>query len=550
MDVSLDSPFAVKRKLKTIKKRKAAVDTQLKELTKTLEVEEVRSKALADFYFFAKEVMWFRELYEPLHKPLCDIISNPRIKRKLILLPRGHFKTTLISISFPLWVLLRDRNQRIALCSTSAGKSTENMEEIIARARSDRFTFYFSRLLGHPDDWPRCSRDYVRIKRQGSTTGPSLAAYGVDSSEVGRHFGIMLLDDIVDQEKVNTMTSRDNVWSWFGRQLSVLDPGSQMIVLGTRWHWDDPYSRIQERLECYTDDEKDRIRSGEELPQKWWVEKRKVIENGKLIFPTRFSQDELNEIKHIQGDYIFSCFYYNEPTGEGMNPFDIRRFKWIDYCEPEECDSEFDQLQTPYTHIYVDPAASEGTQACYSALVVADALYTRQIVIKEVFLEKLAPDSLINRLFELVQIYNPVRVVIEEEIFQKSLIYWMRREQHDRNMHFRTVGVKIPRNVQKYARLDALQPFVHGGDIIFKADMRGRRHIEDEFETYPKGPHDDIIAAMAMIPHATIYPPRISVESPRPKVPRSWEFLEGLVQRSKRHRGYMPRVKVKRWNHS
>ncbi len=64
-----------------------------------------------------------------------------------------------------------------------------------------------------------------------------------------------------------------------------------MIVLGTRWHWDDVYSRIQKELTALTDDEKQGIQmDGEEAPLKWWIEKRKVVEEKKVIFPTRNGQ--------------------------------------------------------------------------------------------------------------------------------------------------------------------------------------------------------------------------------------------------------------------
>jgi hypothetical protein len=339
------------RALRRLEQRQESVATRIKSITQNLKKLVEQRDVQQDFWTFCCKAMGFKDLYEPLHRPLCDLISNKSVRRVLVLMPRGHFKTTIISICYPLYLLVNDPNERISLCSSTSQKAEENLEEVIDRAGRDLFQYFCGDRLGPPASWVKCSRIQIRVPRDGSTTGPSIAAFGVESAEVGRHFSTMLLDDIVGQSEVNTVQARDNVWLWFGRSLSVLDPGSRMIILGTRWHFDDVYSRIIANLDCYNDDEKVQLMDGAELPQKWWIERRQVIENEKLIFPTRFTEGELKEIKKIQGDYQYSCFYYNDPVGEGNNPFDVRRFKWVKAEEEYEGES-------PFYHILVDPAQS------------------------------------------------------------------------------------------------------------------------------------------------------------------------------------------------
>lgn len=518
-----------------LKREADALERELKAVDTLMKTATIRDHALNDFYFFARNVMGFLDLYEPLHKPLCDLIVDPAMQRKLFLLPRGHFKTTLISICYPLWLLCNNQNYSVALCSVSASKAEENLEEIIDRAKGDYFQAIFGPVIGHPSDWVVCRTDKVRLKRKGTATGPSIAAYGIESSEVGRHFSHMLLDDIVDQSTVNTQASRDKAWNWLGRQLSVLNPNSIMCVIGTRWHWDDVYSRIQKELRPW-DPEKGKG---------WLVEKRKVIEDGKLIFPTRFDKEELDEIKRIQGDYIFSCFYYNEPVGEGNNPFDLRRFHWVDYKRPDETEDADDRVQTPYTHIFIDPAASERDEACYSGIIIVDALHTRQVVVREAILEKMHPDVLVDKIFDLVDEHDPIRVGIEEEAFQKSLIFWTRREMLVRGKQFQVVPVRMPRNITKFARLTALQPFIHNGDILFQRDMPGKAGLLEEFETYPKGPHTDLMCALAMLPFCVIYPPKRKPKVRDLELPPAAQFFQKLEQRSMRRMRRMPRIRLR-----
>ncbi len=524
----------LERQFEAAQVRADAITRNIRHMVERQEVQQ-------DFWTFITKAMGFEDLYEPLHRPLCDLIDNRDLARILVLLPRGHFKTTIISICYPLFLLVNNPNERVSLCSSTSQKAEENLEEVIDRANRDLFQFFCGDRLGPPGSWVKCSRIQIRVPRDGSTTGPSVAAFGVESAEVGRHFSTMILDDIVGQAEVNSVQARDNVWLWFGRSLSVLDPGSRMIILGTRWHFDDVYSRIMANLDCYSANEKAQIMDGQKLEQKWWVERREVVENNKLIFPTRFSLRELAEIKKVQGDYTYSCFYHNDPVGEGNNPFDIRRFVWVEGDEPEY------PGETPFYHVLVDPAQSGEAWACNSGLVVYEAHHDRTCTLVEAIREKLHPDDLIDKIFELVERYNIIRAGIEDEAYQKSLVLWLRREMPARKLSFQCIPVKIPRNIKRYTRFEALQPFLHNGIIKLRRNMRGRDDVLEEFEQYPKGSKDDLIAALAMLPNCTVYPPK---RKRKPKEPVSTpmdNFLQALIKKNQNgNRGrYLPRIRVR-----
>jgi predicted phage terminase large subunit-like protein len=517
-------------RLRGVTKRRESILGQLEEM-------QARESIQEDFWTFCNRAMGFEDLYEPLHRPLCDLISNKNIKRILVLLPRGHFKTTIISICYPLYLLVNDCNERISLCSSTSQKAEENLEEVIDRAGRDLFQQWCGDRLGPPQSWVKCSRIQIRVPRDGSTTGPSVAAFGVESAEVGRHFSTMLLDDVVGQSEVNSIGTRDSVWLWFGRCLSVLDPGSRLIVLGTRWHFDDVYSRILSRLSCYTPDEKVQLMNGEQLDQKWWIERRAAEENGKLIFPTRFSKTELNEIRKVQGDYTFSCFYYNDPVGEGNNPFDVGQFHWVDY--PTEKEAE----ENRNAHILVDPAESGEVWSANTGIVIYYAHPDNTCTVVEAIREKLHPDQLVAKIFALAKEYRALRVAIEDEAYQKSLVYWIREQMPKHDFFFNVIPVKIPRNVKKYARFEALQPFIHNGLIKFQDDMMGKKDVIEEFEQYPKGSTDDLIAALAMLPNCTVYPARKKRDKPPPQLSLTAEFCDALIQKhngESRRMRYMP----------
>jgi predicted phage terminase large subunit-like protein len=334
----------------------------------------------------------------------------------------------------------------------------------------------------------------------------------------------MILDDICDQERVNTQQSRDNTWGWFARQLSVLDPQSQLVCLGTRWHWDDVYTRIERTFVKY----RDNPRVG------WYVERRACIEKGEVIFPTRFTKEEFDQIRRAQGDYIFSCFYYNDPVGEGVNPFDTNRFSWIEY------DKKADDA---WTYILVDPASTRESYSSYTGIIIADAIPNRQLVVREAILEKMHPDTLIDRIFLLVDREKPFRVIVEDEAYQKSIYYWLRREMTRMGRHFQIQMIKNPRNLSQEARLISMQPYLHNGAICFKKNFPGLQDLMEEFETFPKGPHKDLICALYFGTQAVFPPKRREKANEVPKLLTRQKKINEMVRRPIR-RGRMPRLRI------
>lgn len=500
-------------KLESLQKKKAELSKKTEALQRIERFQQLRKRLLNDLYAFSVECMGFKDLYAPLHEELCQTIANSDIDKQLILIPRGHFKTTLISICYPVWLLLRNPNETIMLVSSTAGKACENLEEIVERIRQDEFQTLFGDIIGPPETWVRKRQDQIRIPRKGSATGPSIFCLGVDSAEVGRHCSVALIDDMVGQEEVNSLAAREKVWQWFGRQMAVINPKAQIRVLGTRWHSDDPYSRIVN------------------FPD-WHKTVRKYKENGKFIFPTRFNDDVIQGIRQIMDDYHFSCFYLNDPVGEGQCPFEVNKFTWIDYpYDREDCNS------AAWTYILVDPASTIEDYSCPSGFIVGDAVSTRhgkKFVVREAILEKLTPDQIIEKIFSLVDKFSPMSVVVESEAQQAILHSWMRREMLRRKLSFRVEEVKSPRNVKKFSRVVGLQPYLHNGDIVFVKDLPGKREVIEQFSTYPKGKQDDLVLALSFALPSVKYPPKFSRSDKQKSVPIRSRLLDEMNERHRR----------------
>jgi len=514
--------------LEILREKARAIEKQAELLQKHEALLSMRQRCLDSLFVFAQCAMGFDDLYEPLHGWLADKVADKEIDRLLVLIPRGHFKTTIISICYPVWLLCRNPNERIILASALGDKAEENLAEIIHRVDRPKFQALFGGVIGSSSTWPIRRADQVSIQRtDGSTSGSSIRCLGVDSAEVGRHCSVMIIDDMVGKEQINTAAQREKAWRWFGRQLSVMDPNSRLVVVGTRWHEDDPYQNISK------------------LPG-WQTAIRKVKEpwpDGEFIFPTRFNERVLAELMEVQDEYTFSCFYLNDPVPDSMTPFNPKLFRWLDYPSDEV-------TSVPWTHILVDPAVTMEEYSCYTGIVIGDAVMIGNLpafIIREAFQERMFPDKVVETIFSLVARHRPHAVVIEAEAQQKTFHAWIKQEMLRRKVYFQLREVKGPRNVRKEAKLLGLQPFIHNGSFRFMNGMPGGEELVNQLAKFPKGKHDDLVMALSFATLAVDYPPQTTEVRRNEAPPIRSRLLMEMCERGTRgsRMGSLDRIQVK-----
>lgn len=490
-----------------------------------VELDEARVRGMTDFYYCMKDILGFKDLYPPLHGPLCQFVADKECREKLVLIPRGTYKSTTASIGYPIYSLVNNPDERIAILSVKANLAETFMREIVLRISAPSFQELYGHILGHPKDWPLSRSGELRLPRTGAKTGPSLFITSVESSEVGYHFSKMIYDDIVNEQNSSTPEQLEKTWEWFTRQIAVLDPDGEQIVVGTRWHWDDCYGRI-EKLGT------------------WKVFHRSVYdEKGKSIFPTLLPEALLEKYKRRLGNK-FALFYLNDPTGCGQNRFDLKKLRWIEY-EKRHPDS--------WRYIIVDPATTTNEWSCPSGIVIGDALPNGTFVVTDAISTKQDPDLLVRSLIELIKIHKPTEVVIETEAALNTIYFWLEKELREQEIWVQLNNVQNSRKVRKEARPSSLLLAVNEGKIVFRRGMAGAKILERELATFPKGETDDVLVALSFIPQHVRFPPE-SDRGPKPEKFKSDDprarriafLMEHREKRRERKRGRMPHMRRQR----
>lgn len=162
-------------------------------------------------------------------------------KKKLIIQPRGSFKSTLGSVTYPIWLLIRNPNLRIMIDSELFANSCKFLREIKGQIESERFKSFYGdwKVLG---DW---REDSISIApRTSIKKESSIVCSGIGAGKTGQHFDVIIMDDLSGPSNSNTPEGREKVYTHYRLNHAILEPGGTMIVIGTRYSADDVIGRI------------------------------------------------------------------------------------------------------------------------------------------------------------------------------------------------------------------------------------------------------------------------------------------------------------------
>lgn len=110
----------------------------------------MRKRAEEDFFWFARNVLGYKFLYEPLHRQICDFAvscsQGPWVGKDeqwaLLLAPRGHGKSTLFTAAHTIHLLLtaKDPTFSVGICHAIRPQAIKIMSDI-------KFHFETNKLL-------------------------------------------------------------------------------------------------------------------------------------------------------------------------------------------------------------------------------------------------------------------------------------------------------------------------------------------------------------------------------------------------------------------
>lgn len=399
------------------------------------------------------------------HLEIYDMITSGH-KRVACAAPRGHAKSTIISLAYVLWCALTGRKKFIIIASDTYPQAKMFLETIKSELETNDVIkgLYGSQKT---DKWTEAD---IELKM-----GCRIMAKGAEMKFRGLKYGrfrpdLIVIDDLENDEMVESKERREKLERWFlGTLLPSLDLEGQIVYIGTILHDD---ALLMKVLHKYPN---------------WQTKIYKAIqEDGTALWSEHLSIEKLNEIKeeHVAVGKldIFMAEYMNDPITDENREFKREYFKYYEDLP--------DDLKVAIT---VDPAISKKTHADYSVVFVQGVDKENRRYCLEYTRRRMNPYELAEEIFRLTEKWKPWTVGVEKVAYQEALIFILKDEMRKRNKFFKIT--EISTRSDKTMKIRGLLPMYASGVMYHQA-----RHtdLEEELLRFPKGTHDDVIDAQAM----------------------------------------------------
>lgn len=422
------------------------------------------------------------------HKRLCNFVIDRKDKKKLVLIPRSHLKSKLITIGYSTQQIIANPKIRILIYSATWQTAVDLNLSIQKQLQGcERINEIWGDLSADAPEW---SQDRTRLTANTSRE-PTVTAAGIDNNLVGGHYDIIIMDDVVSRDNVSTQDQIQKVIQRYRDSLDLLEPTGQLIVIGTRWHDSDLYGWI-------LDPGNGVHQSYETMIMQAYDGNIMTGDNFKALWGDKFSIEELRKRLREEGWSHFSAQYLNNPVPEEDAIF---KRSWFSYYESPDL-----QGKLLNKFLLIDPAISLSKEADYTAFMVVAQDQFGYIYILDIVRAKLSPNDIINTIFLLRDRWNINDIGIEQVAFQKTLAYSMRDDERFKKRPFHITELK-PGDRSKDQRIKGLQPLYENGKILHNKLLANNIYLEDELVRFPRSTHDDCIDALAYISDV-IYPAR------------------------------------------
>ena len=432
-----------------------------------------------------------RKSTPPFHSEVYANLADDEKRRVLIAAPRGTAKSTVTTLIYPLWRVAFKRSDEdlfIVIISESQAQSINFLSRIKYHlTHSKQFKEIFGDL--GPNTASRWTHTDIVL-----ANGTRIIAVGTGQRVRGFIEGdtrpnLIVVDDFESELNAYTPEARAKNRKWMTEAVipSLSDEG-KIAMIGTV---------ISEDCFLYWAKESS---SWEVLWYSIWNDKEESI------WPERFPKerilgikDEFSSVGNINGFYQE---YMNIAQSPDDAPFQPDWIKLHSY-EYDKIDGqnviiknkglENEKIKPVELYTGVDPASSLSARADFFVIATIAIDNENNKYVLDIYRDKISPAEQPQKIIDVYKKFRPRRVKVETVGYQEALRTAVRELMREEQLYIPGLesGVK-PRN-SKSERLLSLVPLFAKGTFYFKPE---HMIAQQEFLSYPKGKHDDIMDAI------------------------------------------------------
>lgn len=473
-------------------------------------------RAYLPHYFFRPSPQFHEELDEiwntgvlkslnPLQS--AKTIARMNGSRQAIAAPRGHAKSTNFTFKDTLHSILYQYKHYPIILSDSSEQAEGFLDDIKTELEDNPHIIEdFGQLKGE-----KVWRSSVLLTK----TDVKVEAIGSGKKIRGRRHrnwrpDLFVLDDVENDENVNTPEQRRKLKSWFDKAVSKAgDTYTDIMYIGTVLHYDSLLSKVLSNARYRTKkyraviswasnqglwDEWEKIYTNlfdenhqENARTFYEAHEEEMLEGTSVLWDEKFTYYDLMEMRVSEGTASFNSEMQNDPIDPDNADFNE---EWLDYYEADLMDFSKPNFLIVGAN---DPSLGKNKKSDTSSIIdIALDLNTGYMYVAGASVEKRKPDAIIDDVIETHRRYKRdlkkgyYKFGVETVQFQYFFKEVMAQKALEAGEYIPIEEIQSIAN--KELRIRSLQPFVKNKWIKFRRDQK---ELIKQLTEFPMGVHDD-----------------------------------------------------------
>lgn len=455
-----------------------------------LDREFVRQKGLREFIKRAwhqvvpqDQLLW--NWHIDAMSEYLEAISNGELRNLLICVPPGCMKSLTVSTFWPAWDWIANPGRRYIVATFAADLSNKNAKLQKDLVMGDWYAERWGDIVEVTGETTS------QIKNFENKAGGSRVSTATGAGIIGRHANVLIFDDLVKTQDADGPAALDpkaihkanDFWFKAMATRQANPKTTAKVGIAQRLHHEDTPGL------CIDSGDYETLvlpmRYDPHHPQVWARDPRK---EGELLWPERFSEEEVSTLEYQLGSTAAAAQLQQEPTPAGGAMF-------------KEHDLE---------HTYHELASGA------RLIIVADCTFKSQAgadrVAIQVWAKEFTPrgyqfkkvDNVTKRMglvdtiaaIEKVQRQYPKACEIHiEDKANGSAVIEVLRTKLPGVKAWPPKGTKFPSKIE---RANAVLPMFENGEVLFPKGVTWMDEYKTEMMRFPLGKHDDQVDATTM----------------------------------------------------
>lgn len=410
-----------------------------------------------------------------------EVQNNPN--GHLDLWAREHYKSTVITFAKSIQDILENPEVTVGIFSHTRPSAKAFLRQIKQEFETNEtLKKWFPDILWenpHKES-PKWSEDEgIVVKRKTNPKEATVEAWGVvDGQPTGKHFALLVYDDIVTRESVGTPEMMLKTTDALALSYNLGAHGGVRRFIGTRYHFNDTYKTLIDR--------------GTVKPRIYAATADGKVEGEPLFL----SRETLAEKRRDMGPYVFGCQMLQDPKADETQGF---KEEWLKYASPNPSGLN--------VVLVFDPASAKKKDSDYTAGWALGLGGDKNIYVLDCIRDRLSLTERATLVFNWHRKWQPMAVGYERYGMMGDIEHILDRQERE---NYRFPITELGGAMPKVDRIRRLIPWFESGRMFLpakldKTNYEGRSvdlvrtFIDEEFKPFPVAIHDDMLDALARV---------------------------------------------------